>query len=244
MKKRILIVTGIIICVILVFGCGYYFSNMKKSKQAANIKIKQQKVKQENKINGFDLGVLSKSEFHRAESLGQKYKSKGIDIEGVNLQSNSMQEFKNSYVFAITIWTPFTYVVNNGSELAKNYEDINDENAINKLKKDKVDLNTLTCTSVVGGNDMNFAKDYNMVLVIHNSDGTQKILHPKYLYNNSLDSEEMTSFFPDKPMYKNTIGAVFDIKGLNNIKTIDAKIIIPNKTEVDKSFDYNKLNQL
>lgn len=248
-KKKIGIVIGTIVVIILVFIGGYYFASKNNDKSVSNNKsvvdklVTQQKPKEDNKINGFDLGVLTKDQFHKAMSLGEKYKNISTIVKDVNFFQNSIEDFKDSYVFGISVGTPFAEVVSTSAELAKNYETISENTVIKKIREDKTSLNNLMCVATVGGDSPDFAKDDNIVVTINNSDGTKKILHADYL-SNGIDHEEMTSFFPDKPMYKNSIAALFNIKDFTNIKSIEVKIIQPNRPEVNRIFDYDTLNQL
>ncbi|MBV4418288.1 zinc ribbon domain-containing protein [Clostridium tyrobutyricum] len=248
-KKKIGIVIGTIVVIILVFIGGYYFASKNNDKSVSNNKsvvdklVTQQKPKEDNKINGFDLGVLTKDQFHKAMSLGQKYKDKSIYTSGINMVIKSSDEFQNSYVGGITIWTPYTTVVSTSADLAKNYNDISDKSVTNELKKKSSNLNLVFCSATVGGDEMDFAKNDNIVIIVTNNDGTQKTLHPTSM-STDMSNESVTDFFPDKPVYKNTIGGKFDISGLKDIKSIDVKIIQPDMPEVDQHFDYDTANQL
>ncbi|MDV3428474.1 MAG: hypothetical protein LIR50_15890 [Bacillota bacterium] len=243
MKRKISIGVISIICVVILVAIGFYFGKSTTNKKAVitSDTLKQQKVN--NSIDGFDLGVLNKDQFHKAISLGEKYKNTSTIVKDVNLFQNSIEDFKDSYVFGISVGTPFAEVVSTSAELAKNYETISEDTVIKKIREDKTSLNNLMCVATVGGDEPDFAKEDNIVVTINNNDGTKKILHADYL-SNGIDHEEMTSFFPDKPMYKNSIAALFNIKDFTNIKSIEVKIIQPNRPEVNRIFDYDTLNQL
>ena len=249
-KKKIGIIVGGIIGICIVFAGGYYFAkntgNNKSvsNKVATNQSIQQQKPKDDNKIEGYDLGdTLTKGQFENALKKGQEYKDKNINVHDVNMVMYSSQDFQNNYVSSISVITPYATVIRESAKLAKNYTDINDKNVINQLKNDGLKLNTISCVTTVGGDEMDFAKQDNIVIVVTCKDGSQKTLHATKM-SNDIDYESTTNFFPDNPTYKNTIGGEFDITGLKNIKSIDVKIIQPNKNEVNQNFDWNKINQL
>lgn len=247
-KKKIEILIGAIVGICVVFAGGYYFAknsgNSKNTSKVASTQVQQQKPKEDNKIEEFDLGdTLNKENFHRAESLGQKYKDKNINVHDVNMIKYSNEDFQNKYVSSISIITPYVTVIQESAKLAKNYTDINDKNVINQLKNDGLKLNTISCITTVGGDEMDFAKEDNIVVVISCQDGTRKTLHATKM-SNDINYESTTNFFPDNPTYENTIGGEFDITGIKNIKSIDVKIIQPNKSEVNQTFDWNKINQL
>lgn len=250
-KKKLNIIS--IIVIICILGIGSYFSmyivaQLKKTTSnnvvGNNSKIKNIIQQQNNnEINGIDLGVLTKEQFNQASSLGEKYKNKNLIISGINFIQKTDQEFKNTYVSNIGIWTPYVKVVNASAELAKNYTTINEDNMINKVKNDQINLNSIFCSAMVGGDELDFVKNDNLVVIITNNDDTQKILHPIHT-SSEMANDVTTIFFPYSPVYQGNINAEFDISGLNNIKNITVKVIQPNNPEVEGVFNYNKINQL
>lgn len=249
MKKIIILIAGLIIlfCGGILGGKLYadkVAQNNNTSKQITSntVSVPQQKV-DNNTINGFDLGVLTQDEFHQAESLGEKYKSKNIFVNNINAILYSSEHFKNTYVSGISILTPYAQVVGESAELAKNYKDINDDTLIEQLKETNTNLNIIFCFATVGGEEVDFAKEDNIVMIIYNQDGSQKTLQPIKM-SNDIKNESTTNFLPDNPICKNTISGKFDITGLTNIKSVDVKVIQPVKPEVSQSFDWNQINQL
>ena len=250
MKKVIILIVGLIILFCGgIFGGKLVADRANKSNNSTNKQITlnttsvpQQKV-DNNTINGFDLGLLTKDQFHQAESLGEKYKSRNIFANNINAILYSSEHFKNTYVSRISILTPYAQVVSESAELAKNYKDINDNTLIEQLKETNTNLNMIFCFATVGGEEVDFAKEDNIVIIIHNQDGTQKTIQPIKM-SNDIKNESTTNFLPDNPICKNTISGKFDISGLTNIKSVDVKIIQPNMPEVSQNFDWNQINQL
>lgn len=247
MKKKIGIVVGIIIVLALVFLGGYYFAskNMNSSKSISNKAITQQKPKGDNKIDGFNLGVLTKDEFHKAENLGQKYKNKTISVEGINQKTNGQDVFKQTYGFRFIIHTPYAKVTNTSEELAEQYLDITDKNMIQKIKDEKTDINTFDCMAFIGGDSLEFIKSMHMVLRVYGKNQTKVLQSQNVIFANN-GYAEMTDFFPDNPNYMGGIVGTFSAKDVVALEPTKLEIIViyPDGKEVKQAFDYNTLNQL
>ena len=248
MKKKISIIIGIVVGLILVFSGGYYFASrsMSSSKSTSNKVVTQQRPKEDNKIDGFDLGVLTKDEFHKAESLGQKYKGKSIQVQGINLISNSQDIFRQTYGEGFSIDTPYANVIDCTKEVAEKYLEINDKNVINKIKEDGEDLNIFKCLAIVGGDEGNFTKGLHIVLKVYGKEGI-KVLQPKSIHlENESGLSEPSSFWPDSPSYIGGLQGDFDAKDVIALRPTKLEIIViyPDGKEVKQLFDYDKLNQL
>lgn len=243
--------TILIFILAIILGFGGYFSmylllkiRNKPSAKILNTNSQVVAQQQDNKsIDGVNLGVLTREQVLKAASLGEKYKERNIFTPGVNLKVRSEEQFKNSYVANIGIITPYIKVVKNSAELAKNYTEINENSIVNKLKDNQVNLNSLFCSATVGGDEPNFAKNDTIIIEVNNNDGTKKIIHPMSI-SNDIGNESTTDFSPYSPIYQNSISAEFDITGLNNIQSINVKVIQPTMPEVEENFNYDMSNQL
>ncbi|QXE20042.1 hypothetical protein [Clostridium sp. 001] len=254
MKKKIGIIIGGIICLVLLFYGGYYFANRNNNKNSnkttigQSISVTQQKIKEENKIDGLDLGnTLTKDQFHQAESLGKKYKNKNTNIEGINQITNDQNTFQKTYGGIFVIYTPYVEVIDASKKNAEQYKDITDKNTIQTLKDGNTDINTFQCIACVGGDSIDFLKNLHMVLRVYGKNET-KVLQPQKIYigNGNSKLADTSKFFPNNPLYSGGISGTFNAKDIVKLNPQKLEIIVvyPDGKEVKQSFDYNKLNQL
>lgn len=253
MKK----VIGIIVGLIILFGAsmvgGKLFAdktiqNNNTSKQVtSNVStVQQQKVENDNTIDGFDLGVLTKEDFHRAMSLASKYKGKNLMIKGINEVVNSDEIFQQTYGNAFCIQTPYVVAIDYSKQVAEQYLEVNDKNVIDKIKNDSGNFNKFICTTIVGGTDMDFLKSLHMVLRVYGKNETKELQPVRTFENNEAKLADTSKFFPDNPSFTGGYVGYFEAKDVMNLdpQKLEIIVIYSDGKEVKQSFDYNQLNQL
>lgn len=249
-KKKIGIIVGGVIGICIIFTCGYYFAkNTGNNKNTSNKittsqSVAQQKPKEENKIDDFRLGVLTKEEFENALEKGKEYKGKKTAVEGINQITEKIDNSISEKGIMFLITTPYKMVIDISKELTERYIDVNNNNFKNEYNQQKeksnIDLNTFRCMACINGTDMDFAKYTHMVLRVYGKNETKELQPIKF--NNTASADVLMG----GKLYYNSIIGIFNAKDVIklNPQKLEIIVIYPDGKEVKQSFDYNQLNQL